>query len=430
MLALPLRSSPYYRRLYVANLLSAFGTQATAVGLPLLVLAEFRQAFYLGLIGLAEALTAICVFPFAGLLIDRIAVRTILVVCDVGRAITVGLIAILLATGHLSIVTLIVLTIIIIALGVPFQPAVLMALRTVIPAEQLPTALAQTQTRVAVAGIAGPFVGGALFALSPVAPLLLDAASFAISSILIVSLRLRAVAVPAQPGRGASTLSLRDLAAGVVYLISNRSARYVSVMVIVIDFVVAGVFLSLVATMSAGADSIGTGALFAATSVGNLVGSVIVLPVLRILGFRRAVVALSSVLATLIVGLSCTTDPVWRVALIGCCCVFTPLFSVVAQRTLLLGTPASVAGRVQVGFSLLPQVVVPLGPLISTALLSQFGLATVIRLFATVLVGFALASSVCRMARAIPEAAAEQTVPSTDPVADSGRPPALEAKDV
>ncbi len=77
-----------------------------------------------------------------------------------------------------------------------FAPAEMSAVRTVVPTEQLPTALSQQQARQHVANLLGGPLGGVLYAVTRWAPFVFDAVTFAISWVLLGRLRTDLSPVP------------------------------------------------------------------------------------------------------------------------------------------------------------------------------------------------------------------------------------------
>ena len=70
-----------------------------------------------------------------------------------------------------------------------FAAAQVGALRAVVPAQQLPAAAGAETGRNAVVGLAGPPLGGALFEVARVLPFVVDAASYAFSTVSLLAMR-------------------------------------------------------------------------------------------------------------------------------------------------------------------------------------------------------------------------------------------------
>ena len=102
-----------------------------------------------------------------------------------------------------------------------FGPAQTSAIRTVVPTDDLPTALSQNQAREHVAGLIGAPLGGALYAVTRWLPFAVDAVSFAVSCFTLS--RLRTDLSPARTGR--RTRLRADLAEGLRFVVARPFFR-------------------------------------------------------------------------------------------------------------------------------------------------------------------------------------------------------------
>src|SRR6266550_1432964 len=93
-----------FLKLWAGQSVSLFGSQVTRLALPLAaVLTLHAGAAQMGLLG-AALLTPYLVFGlFAGVLVDRLRRRPILIAADVGRAALLAVIPVLAVTGRLRI---------------------------------------------------------------------------------------------------------------------------------------------------------------------------------------------------------------------------------------------------------------------------------------------------------------------------------------
>jgi len=172
--------------LWSGDAISALGSQASQLALPLLALAltgSPAQAGYLG--ALRGAIYLLGGLP-TGALVDRWHRRVVLVVADLLRAAAFASVALALALGRLAAAQLYA----VVALdGLCF----------------IAFGLAQSQAADALARALGPLLGGALFAASRALPFLADAASYALSAALILVIRTPLAAAPSgeRPRSGA-----------------------------------------------------------------------------------------------------------------------------------------------------------------------------------------------------------------------------------
>lgn len=163
----PLRRNHPYRHLWTAQALSAFGAQASMVAIPLAVLHQLNNASVVALAGFIEVIVLLAVLPVAGLAIDRLGYRPVLISCDVVRVPTLAVLGGAVGAHQLSPALVVVCAAINGAANAPFWPAVTAAVRAVVPDSQMGLALSLGQARSAVAGILGPLVGAALYQQSP-----------------------------------------------------------------------------------------------------------------------------------------------------------------------------------------------------------------------------------------------------------------------
>lgn len=209
--------NPAFRRLWLADLLSSLGTQASRMALILYLFRTTDSVAGLALLVALETLPGALIAPAAGVLVDRVSRRSVMLVSDLARAALVLLVlidptpaAIYALAALLSIATAF------------FQPAQLASVPLAVPAGDLPRANGLTQSTANVVLILGPLAGAELFLSFGLVPtLLLDAASFLLSGLLVAGLRLRAVAGK-EAGAGAA---LADLRAGWSYVSHHALVR-------------------------------------------------------------------------------------------------------------------------------------------------------------------------------------------------------------
>lgn len=84
------------------NLVSFFGDQVYAIALPLIVLAITGSPLSMGIVAALERLP-ILIQPFTGVLADSVDRKKILMVCDLGRFVTIGVLGVLYIAQSLQI---------------------------------------------------------------------------------------------------------------------------------------------------------------------------------------------------------------------------------------------------------------------------------------------------------------------------------------
>ncbi len=187
----PLRRNRNFVLLQAGQLLSNAGTQVTSIAYPLLVLALTHSAVKAGIVSFARAAPmAVLAIP-AGVAADRWSRRALMIVSDGVRAAALACLALGLVVLHVAYWVIPVVAAVEGAGSTMFAAALPGALRAVVPTEQLPEAAGAQTGRQAVVRIVGPPAGGALFEVGRAIPFLVDACSYACSTLSLLLMRVR-----------------------------------------------------------------------------------------------------------------------------------------------------------------------------------------------------------------------------------------------
>jgi len=125
----------------------------------------------------------------SGVLADRFGRRRLMIAADCVRAVVVAVLAAVIAFGGLAFWELTLAAFVEGVGATVFAAAQVGALRAVVPVPQLPAAAASETGRNAVVGLAGPPLGGALFELARALPFVVDAVSYAFSTVSLLVMR-------------------------------------------------------------------------------------------------------------------------------------------------------------------------------------------------------------------------------------------------
>jgi MFS family permease len=410
--ATPLRRNRSYQLLWSAHALSAFGSQASAIALPLVLLAATGSAADFGIVTFAEITASALAGLPAGLVADRLARRTVLIACDLGRAVTYALFTLAVLAHRVDLPVALAAAIVNSALSAPFPPAAAASLRQLVPAEQLGTALSLSQARAAAATLAGPMLGVALYAVAPALPFLADVLSYVLSAALVAAARLprtapaRTADAPAAAVRppGAARRFTADLTAGVREVRRSPFLRYTLLNAAVVNVAFGGIVLTLMTEGATGpGGGLHNGVLIAMSGAGNLVGSLLAARLTRTVPPRLLVLAVCWSTALLTPLLALHAGLALSAVAIGLSCVATPPANAVISATRLHSVPDELAGRVQAACGLLPALVIPFGPLVCGLLLAHFSAAAVLLGNAGLLAALAVVSTTSSGLRHIPD---------------------------
>lgn len=151
-----------FLKLWSGETVAAFGAQVTQLALPLLVLGLGASATQVGVVSAMQYLPALCVTPFAGLLIDMFDRRLILLVANLVRATALAMVPVLHLVEALSVPALCVIAFLVGSGTAVFDVAYLAYLPALVPRRHLVDANSKLQGSYSVAQIGGPGVGGLL----------------------------------------------------------------------------------------------------------------------------------------------------------------------------------------------------------------------------------------------------------------------------
>ncbi len=183
--------SPDFVRFWLADAVSNLGTFVSALAVQLLLIdtlgADQRA---IGFVRSAQWLPYLLFGLLAGVVVDRVRRRPLLIAADLVCATLLTAVGVLALTGHLTVPLLTVLVFLSGSASMFFVAAHLSYLPSLVPLRSLPTATARLEQTYAAAQSVGPIVGGALVRLltAPVA-VLVDAASYAVSALLLATIR-------------------------------------------------------------------------------------------------------------------------------------------------------------------------------------------------------------------------------------------------
>jgi MFS family permease len=144
------------------------------------------------LTGVAGA-AAVCAGLGAGVLVDRVDRRSLLICCDLARMVLYGLIPLAWAFGPQVWLLYLVLPVCE-AIGMVFQVTYVTAVRNLVDADRITEANGLLFASAAAVGVAGPLLG-------PAAAIAVDAASFALSAAGAFLIRLRSQGRPEEEAR-------------------------------------------------------------------------------------------------------------------------------------------------------------------------------------------------------------------------------------
>ena len=215
---------PDFVKLWSAHTISAFGSGITREALPLLgVITLGASGSEMALLGVAGMAPVIVLGLVAGVWVDRLHRRPVLIITDLGRAFLLLAIPVLALLGQLQMWHLYVVAALVGALTVFFNIADQSYLPFLVGRDQIVEGNSKLGVTSAVAEVGGPPMAGVLVqAITAPFAILVDAISFLVSAIFVGSIRTAEPPILAQPERSSF---LRSIVEGANAITRNPTLR-------------------------------------------------------------------------------------------------------------------------------------------------------------------------------------------------------------
>ncbi|MFC5905973.1 MFS transporter [Streptacidiphilus monticola] len=270
---------------------SELGSEVTALVLPLLAVTVLHAStFAVAMLGLAGRLPFLLLSLPAGVVVDRLRRRTLMICCDVGRMVllaSVPLTAVL--RGAVPLWQLYVVAVGVGVLSVFFDVAYQSYLPSLIPHEQLMDGNGKLGVTAAFAGLVGPSLGGALSGLVGAArAVAADAASYAVSVLALGLIR----SPEPRPEPGAARVGFRAaMGEGLSFVVRHPVLRRIVACTATANLFLAGLTAVEVVYLirQLHASTAETGAVLSAGAIGAIVGGALSGRLSRRIGSARII---------------------------------------------------------------------------------------------------------------------------------------------
>lgn len=367
-------------KLWLGQTVSHFGSGITGIALPLTaVLILAATPVQMGILGALDGVSVLVIGLLAGVWVDRVRRRPLMIATDLGRALILSTIPLAALLGVLHIVQLYIVAALTGMLTIIFTVASSAYLPSLIPQESLVEGNSKLGMSDALAEIGGPAVAGPLVQLlsAPFA-ILFDALSFLFSACCLGLVR---KPEPHPPTREQRTSIWSDLIEGLRLVLKNPLLRSLTgsagIFSLFGNFV--GALYALYVIRQIGASPIFLGLLVATGGLSALLGAILAERVVRRFGLGKTVgIGLFMYGATgLLIPLAggSVTFALFLLflsQLLGDASISIYFIAEVSLRQSLV--PASLLGRTNATMQFLSQGVAPLGALLAGVLGGMIGL--------------------------------------------------------
>ncbi|MFC5496781.1 MFS transporter [Caenimonas terrae] len=389
-----------YMRLWSAQVVSTFGSSASSVIYPLLILALTNSP---SAAGIASALRILPYLAFSipvGALVDRWDRKRVMVVCDLGRLAAVSCIPIAIWFDALALWQIYVVSAVEGSFFVLFNIAEVAALPRVVPNEQLPAATAQNHAAFSAAVVAGPSAGTLLYQwLGRAAPFVFDALTYLVSALSVLAIR-----TPLRREAPATQGNLRqEIAQGLRWLWDRPVIRTTAFLTGGVNFVYAATpLIMIVLAKQMNATDMDIGVMFSVGGLGGVFGSLLAGRVQRRFTFGQVIIAIVWAQALIFPLYLLAPNVLLLGAVFAAIYLLAPIYNVVQFSYRIAQIPDALQGRVNSVFRLLAVGLQPLGAALCGFLLEYAGAAWTVGLFGLCYLALAVWAACSRSVREAP----------------------------
>jgi MFS family permease len=371
---------PDFLRLWAGQTISQFGSQISALALPIAAIVVLdASAFQVALLGTVEFLPFLLFTLPAGVWVDRLPRRPILVIADLGRAAALVSVPVAYAFDWLTMWQLYAVGFGVGTLTVFFDVAYQSYLPSLVRRNQLVEGNSKLELSVSAAQLGGPAAAGGLVSLlSAPWAVLTDAISFLGSALFVLRIRTREEVVE-RPATAERRGMRAEAWEGLQFVWKDRRLRALTESTVIFNFCANGAFAVYLvyAVRSLGLSPAAIGVIFSLGNVGWLAGALVAGRLSTRLGVGRTIIFTGAVAAPalMLVPAAPQSAPIPFLIAAGVLSSFGLVNWRIAQVSLRQAiTPDHMLGRVNAVSRFLMWGTIPLGTLLGGALGSTIGL--------------------------------------------------------
>jgi MFS family permease len=371
-----------FMKLWTAQTISQFGDEITGIALPFVAITILgAEAFEMGILGVVRFLPWILFTLPAGVWVDRMRRRPILIGADIARAALLATIPIGFLGGWLTIWQIYVVSFLAGTLEVFFDVAYQSYLPSIVERDELVEGNSKLELSRAASSVMGPTVAGVLIELvrAPIA-IFFDALSY-LGAVLFVTLIRRGEPLPPphDPAEGRPPSMWHEARAGLGYVARSPYLRNIAACTGTLNLFgnIGGVLLLLYLVDELGLSAGTVGLVFAIGNIGVLLGALTGGRLARTFGIGPIIIATAALsgVAMVFIPLAPRDDPFWFLVIGGIIAGFTTVAYNVNQVGLRQAiTPDRMMGRMNATMRLIVWGTIPIGALIGGFLGGAIGL--------------------------------------------------------
>ena len=372
---IPLWRNHDYLLLWLGQAVSSLGTGISQLAFPLLILALTHSPAAAGFAAALECLPYVLFSLPAGALVDRWDRKRIMIICTLGLGLSIASIVVALATGRLTILHLYLVSLFVGTFGIFYELAELGALAHVASKAQLPAAVAQNEAVYSTVSLLAPSLSGLLFSMGRLFPFVADVVSYLVLFVSLLRIR--------NPLQRERDIAMRHLLAevreGIRWLWSRPVLRALAFLTGYFYVLMNGSVLIVLVVAQQHQVSPGIiGLIFALGGVGNIIGTLLSMPIQRRVRFGWAINGVLIVFVLLWPLYSLASTPVFLGLIVAGLALVDSIASILMASYRLTTTPDELQGRVGGVYRLVIFGSLALGQALIGVCLQQFGVTVTV----------------------------------------------------
>ena len=403
-----------FTALWVGATVAELGTRVSIFAMPLVAYLMTGSAFWAATAEAAHLVGMVGMLLPAGVIADRRHRLKIMRLAHGSGAVLYASLAVAGLLGSLTLPHLLLVALLTGVLNGLFVPAENSAIRSVVPAEDLPTALSQQQARQHIAGLLGGPLGGVLLGLSRWAPFAGNALAYAAGWLLLARVRAD-LSAPSASARNTGRKPLADLLAGLGYSWREPFLRTLLFFGPAANLAINALFfLALLRLVEAGFPAWQIGLAEAAIGACGILGALAAPWLIDRLPTGRLTILVAWSFVPLSIPLAFWTHPAVMALAASVGLFLNPAGNAGIAAYRMATTPQELIGRVQAAAQFVAMLTIPLAPALAGALLAVVDGATAVLAVTAMTAAAALIPTLARSVRSIPRPMEWQSAPLND----------------
>ncbi|RKE19767.1 MFS transporter [Streptomyces sp. TLI_171] len=379
----PLRRNWRFQTLWAGSASAMLGTCVADTAYPLLLLAMTGSPTAAGAFAAVQFGASVLFGLHGGAVADRHDRRRVLILADTVRLVTALSVALALLAHRLTVPHTLVAAAVIGATMAYGGPSRMLALRAVVPPEQLRQALSQDELRVNGAALAGPPLAGFLLGVGRAVPFLTTVLTSALALTASVAVRFDS---PAGDAPSAAGKEKGAAYAGLRYLFGNPVLRSTVLVAVALNVAGSAMLLTVMVLLRAhGTSEAGIGLALTGEAVGGLLGALLVSRLHRLLAPGALLLAVAWIGPVMFAVPALAAGPAVVFAALTVMSLGVPALRVMLDVLVFQRVPEAMRGRAMAGTMTLLMGGLPIGTMGAGLLLDLLPGTTVLLLLACLL---------------------------------------------